>query len=506
MIEYGDIQLKIIEGYDLTKSSQTVSFSNLTADFTNHNSSDLPQKYQECKIYVNEKLKFIGYINGYSFKEMREKDEFLEIEFELLSPMAMTTIRTQIATGTYQLKNLIEFVLEPLIDDGFQIKEINITDRQLTVNYVCETIEYIMSDLSSNYNLWWFIDENKNIYVKDINIMLNSEPKHIYDDTHKINGLMYLKPTIMSQDYANVVNFKNVRIYQYSRQEFNGNEHNPLINEQISTMTNGKELDFNYPIDFNENNILKSAISVGKSMTVPDWIYGLYISGFYTDNTTFSLYKYYDTIEKKWYISENIGFDGNEDSNQEFLLKRDPFFSNLIVGFKYNGNKTIKSITSIESDSALIWNVNKFYNDKGINDKKNKISNSGIIELTIDMNEQWKTLPELMDIGASYINKSSLSLGGQLEIGIDKNTFNVGDIIEINKMIFNGKYIITSVKERNTKNHCEYIATCKNTNVEDNYINLFRGKTSQENSDRIYQTYITHYTQEGIKETHEVVK
>jgi hypothetical protein len=307
----------------------------------------------------------------------------------------------------------------------------------------------------------------------------------------------------MSQDYANVVNFKNVRIYQYSRQEFDGNEHNPLIKEQISTMTNGKELDFNYPIDFKEENILKS----GNSMTINDLrIYGLQINGTYTDNTTFQLYKYYHVIEDKWYISDNIGFDGNEDSNQEFLLKRDPFFSNLIVGFRYNGNKTIKSITSIKSDSALIWNVNKFYNDKGISDKKGKISNSGIIELTIDMNEQWKTIPELLDIGASYINKSSLSLDGQLEIGIDKDTFNVGDIIEINKMIFNGKYIITSIKERNVRNHSEYIAICKNINVEDNYINLFRGKTSQENSDRTYQTYITHYTQDGIKETHEVVK
>lgn len=503
MIEYGDVQLKLIEGYDLTKASQTVSFSNLKADFTNHNPSDLPQKYQECRVYVNDKLKFIGYINGYSFNEIREKDKYLEIEFELLSPMAMTTIRTQIATGTYRLKDLIEFVFEPLIDDGFQIKEIDITDRQLTVNYICETIEYIMSDLSSDYNLWWFIDENKNIYVKDINIMLNSEPKHIYDDTHKINGLMYLRPTIMSQDYANVVNFKNVRIYQYSRQEFDGNEHNPLISQQISTMTNGKDLDFNYPIDFKENNILKSANSMTNSGL---FIYGLYIKGTYTDNSTFELYKYYHIIEDKWYISDNIGFDGNEDSNQEFLLKRDPFFSNLIVGFRYNGSKTIKSITDIKSDSIITWNVNKFYNDKGIEDKRGKISNTGIIELTINMNEQWKTIPELLDIGASYINKSSLSLDGQLEIGIDEDVFNVGDIIEINKMIFNGKYIITSIKERNVRNHSEYIAICKNINVEENYINLFRSKTSQENSDRTYQTYITHYTQDGIKETHEVVK
>lgn len=503
MIEYGNVQLQLIGGYDLNKASQTVTFSNLTADFTGFDSSDLPQKYQECKVYIKNRLKFIGYINGYSFREMREKDKYLEVEFEVLSPMAMTTIRTQIATGNYRLKNLVQFVFEPLINDGFEIREINVTDRNVTVNYVCETIEYIMSDLSSDYNLWWFIDENKNIYIKDINLMLNSEPKYIYDDTHKINGLLYLRPTIMSQDYANVVNFKNVRIYQYSRQNFDDDVHNPLINEQISNMSNGKELEFNYPIDFKDDNILKSANSMS---SLSQYVYGLYISGTYTDNTTFEVYKTYDEVNKEWETTQNFGFDGDEDSEQEFLLIRDSFFSNLITGFRYNGNKTLRTITSIKSDSVLIWNVNKFYNDKGIGDKKGKISNSGIIELTVDMNEQWKTIPELLDIGASYINKSSLSLDGQIEIGIDKNTFQVGDIIEINKMLFNNKYIITSVKEKNNNNRSQYTVICKNINVEDNYINLFRGKPKQEDSDRIYHTYITHYTQDGIKETHEVVK
>lgn len=503
MIEYGNVQLELLEGYELNKSSQTVSFSNLTCDFTNHTSEDLPQRYEECHVYVKGNLKFVGYINGYSFREMRESDEFLEIQLELLSPMAMATIRTQIATGTYRLKNLINFVFEPLIDDGFTIEEINITDRQLTVNYICETIEYIMSDLSSDYNLWWFIDENKRIYVKDINLMLNAEPKHIYDNTHKLNELKYLKPTISSQDYANVVNFINVRIYQMSRQEFDGNEQNPLITSQTVSINNGKVLDFVYPIDFKDSNILKSANSM---TTTGQFIYGLYIRGVYSDNSTFELYKRYDGINDVWETTQNIGFDGNEDGDQEFLLQRDSFFSNLITGFKYNGEKTITSITSIKSDSALIWNVNKFFNDKGIADKKGIISPTGIVELTVDMNEQWKTIPELLDIGASYINRSSLSLDGTIEIGIDKDTFSVGDLIKINKMLFNGKYIVTSIKEKNSKNRSQYIVTCKNTNVEDNYINLFRGKNKQENSERIYQTYITHYTQDGIKEVHEVVK
>ena len=41
MIEYGNVQLDLLGGYDLNKSSQTVSFSNLTCDFTNHTSEDL---------------------------------------------------------------------------------------------------------------------------------------------------------------------------------------------------------------------------------------------------------------------------------------------------------------------------------------------------------------------------------------------------------------------------------------------------------------------------------
>jgi tRNA nucleotidyltransferase/poly(A) polymerase len=100
----------------------------------------------------------------------------------------------------------------------------------------------------------------------------------------------------------------------------------------------------------------------------------------------------------------------------------------------------------------------------------------------------------------------AVRFAAKLNFDIDRDTFEVGDIIKINKMLFDGNYIITSVKEKNTKNVSEYIATCRNINVEDNYINLFRGKTRQENSDRTYQTYITHYTQDGIKETHEVVK
>ena len=503
MIEYGDVQLRLIDGYNIEKSSQTVTFSNIKADFTNKTALDLPKKYQECKIIIDGKVKFLGYINGYSFSPIRLVDKYMEIEIEILSPMSMTTRRTQIITGNYKLTNLITKAFEPLIDDGFEIVELNVTERTINVNYVCETIEYIMSDLSNKYNIWWFIDENKKIYIKDVSLLLKQEAKYQFSEDKKIAGLQYIKPTIGTQDYANVVNFKNVRIYELSRQEFDGNSHNPLISEQISNITNDKEIEFNYPVDISHSNILRSA----NSQSIEGlYIYGLYISGTYTDNTTFKLYIMYDTTNDTWTTTNNIGFDGESESEEEFLLQRDSFFSNLITGFKYNGSKTLSSITNIKSDSALIWNVNKFYNDKGIKDKAGVISDTGIIETTIDMNEQWKTIPELLDIGASYIEKTDITLDSQLELKLDKDILNVGDKIYINKMLFDSDYIVTSVKENNSKQVSKYDVICKNQNIVDNYIDLFRTPTAQENEDKIYHTYITHYTQEGIKETYEVVR
>lgn len=509
MIEYGEIQLPLLNGYDLNKSSQTVSFSNLKCDFTNHTSDDLPQRYQECNVYVNNELKFVGYINGCSFKEMRETDNFLEAEFELLSPMAMTTLRTQTATGNYKLKDLVNFIFEPLINDGFKMKELDIPDYSLTINYVCETIEYIMSDLSNKYSIWWFIDENKNIYVRDIESMLNSNPLHIYDNTHKISGLQYIRPTIMVQDYANVINFTNVRIYQrsYKNFDYGNDEENPLISEQISSMTNGQELIFNHPVDFKYDNILKSYDSLNtEGMILVDYAYGINIRGTYSDHTTFTIYLRYNGSTQEWEMTNNFAYDGDSETDKEFLFIRDNFFSNLITGVRYNGNKTISSINVITSDSALVWSINKLFNDSEISNKSGIISPSGIVELTINMNEQWKTLNELFDIASSYVYKSSLSIDGQLELKIDRDVFKVGDIIKINKLLFNNKYIITKIKETNTKRYSEYIITCKNINVDSNYIDLFRNKTTQDNDEKTYQTIISHYSQEGIKEVHEVVE
>ena len=74
---------------------------------------------------------------------MRETDIETDINITLLSPMKMATLRTTTAVGTYQLKDLIEnTILLPLLDDGFTVGDFEIKDRQITVNYLVETIEY----------------------------------------------------------------------------------------------------------------------------------------------------------------------------------------------------------------------------------------------------------------------------------------------------------------------------------------------------------------------------
>lgn len=517
-VEY-ELAEEVVEPYTVEQQKAWNNMQNLVSyvGINNINSSTkIDVKYpvrikKEIVPETYDKLLYTGYIDDYVFDEMRELDEDINISFTLLSPQKIATLRTCIAVGTYEIKDLIEnIILAPLIDDGFTLKEINIVNKSLTVNFLVETVEYCMNNLSNKYNFWWYIDENKNIYVKDIETMFKEEPMYIYDDKHTINGLEYVKPITNSYDYANVINFKNVRIYEYSRLRMNKKEvaeaHNPLIDGQVTNIKQNDQITFNFPIDIKKENIIKSANSNG--ITNTNIIYGIYVEGTYEDNTDFSFFVSFDTLNNLYKISDNLGFDGEStDSEKEFLLMRDSFFSNLITGIKYNnGNKKINSIKAINSDSTLIYNVNKFLNDKGILEKKNIISKTGIVERTIDMKESWKTVQELTEIGASYLNKNSLNYADELEIKLDKDKFQVGKILYINKFMIDGRYVVTEIQRTDQNNDDEFLVKCKNANILDNFIDIFRQENEQTSSDKVYQLYVTHYEEEGISERFEVVQ
>ena len=80
---------------------------------------------------------------------MKNKHEYRELEIDLLSPLAMATVRTVDAVGTYNLQPLIRELIQPLINDGFTLKEFNIGNNQITVNYLNETVESALNKLSN---------------------------------------------------------------------------------------------------------------------------------------------------------------------------------------------------------------------------------------------------------------------------------------------------------------------------------------------------------------------
>ena len=161
---------KVIDGYDINESSREVKFSNIKIDFTDKTILDLPYKYQEIQLvdvdneYNINKVIYTGYVSNFILPNMKNEHEYRELEIELLSPLAMATVRTVDAVGTYDLEDLIIELVQPLINDGFILKQMNVGTHQATVNYLSETVESALNKLSNKYNFWWYIDQNKNIY------------------------------------------------------------------------------------------------------------------------------------------------------------------------------------------------------------------------------------------------------------------------------------------------------------------------------------------------------
>ena len=503
-LEYENIKLPILDGCNITKSSQEITFSDIKCEFSGHTSKELPDRYQEVKVTEKDEILHFGYIDSYTFDELREGDEDIYINFTTLSPQKIATLRTCLAVGTYKLNELLLIVLAPLLDDGFAIKEINVSDKQITVNFLVETVEYCLNNLSSKFDFWWYIDEHKNIYIKEIKEMLKETIKHRYDNEHRIPGLEYIKPQTNSDNYANVINFKNVRVYDssyYSQEEMNNK--NSLIADGNITVKNGDAIDFNYPVDINPKNTKKAFKSLGLYTRIKYPI--LAIQATYSDGTKLDARIDYDEDNGIVY-SNNIGIDG-KDNAKEILLVKDSFFSNLIVGFKLNNeNKKITKINSIVSYCILVYNVNKLYNDKGISEKAGKISKTGIVELTVDMNESWKTIQELAEIGSSYLNRNSLDFSDEIELKLDRDVLSMGETIWIDKLMISGRYVVTEIQINNQWNESEFIVKCKRANILGNYIDIFRGEKTQVTDDKLYNISITHYEEEGISESHEVVQ
>ena len=520
-LEYNGSYYDLLDTYSINRSSRQVTFNNLKIDFTNKTTSDLPTKYQECHLVdVNEqevvdKTLFTGYVNTITLPNMKNKQEYRELEIELLSPMALATRRTVSAIGNYGLKALIELILQPLYNDGFVLKEFNIGNTDLTVNYLVETVESALNKLSNKYNFWWYIDENKNIYINSIDYQFAQKPKLVYTEDVKLKGLKDVIPSIDATEYCNVVNFSNVRTWQYSCYgTFTNTTYSKTytINKDvlfdIATIKNEDEVIFKHPIDTTVANIIKSSESNNSHLAFDDYQnYALLIKYTYSNNTTGQVYIRVNNGNLE--VSSNATLEETPDTHKEFEFKRDSFFNNLITGFKFNNSsKSISSIQTMFSCSALMWTKLKINDLSEIQYSKGKVSESGQVEKMIDMNEQWKTLDELREIGNAYIKVNS-SQSNKVVLNFDRDyNLKIGNIIQIKRPSFliDGTYIITDIVESYLNSKFNgYQITLMNSNYFESYIDLFRVKETEEVDEKNYNLTTIDYEEGTVKEVHEVV-
>lgn len=508
-----DAYYRVLDEYTINESSREVKFSSLKIDFTNKGIVDLPLKYQEVQLLdlnedysVNEVI-YTGYVNNFVLPKMKNRNEYRELEIDLISPLGMTTLRTADAVGTYKLQTLVKRLIQPLIDDGYVLKALNIGNNQITVNYLNETIESSLNKLSNKFSFWWYIDKNKNIYINSIDYLMGLTPKLTYNDNNAISGLIDVIPSIDATDYCNTINFTNVRLYTESFFErWEGTRKNMTTVDYIyyeplfkkDAINTGDKIEFEFPISLNPNALDK----VGLTKYNKNCMLGIAKKiGSGTIDYLINIY-YENGIVN---IPSNVSIEDNYSDSNTWVLVRDAFFKDLIVGLQYNG--TPFDVFVVNSSTGLKYAKIKVSNDNEIERNKGIISQTGIVEKQIDMNEQWKTHQELLEIANSYIYANTSKVE-QVKLTIDKDhDLNVGDTIKIDKECFliNDTYIITDKMVNFDNNVKTYYYTLRNTNILENYVDLFRANEKEDTENKNVSLITSSYVDEGIKESYEVV-
>lgn len=456
---------------------------------------------------INEII-YTGYVNNFVLPSMKNKKEYRELELELLSPLAMATLRTTDVSGRYDLKEAITNILQPLIDDGFNLIQLNVYDVPVNVNYLAETIESAMNKLSNNYNFWWYIDKNKNIYVNSINSLLAKQPLLNYTNDIQLNGLIDFTPRTNATDYCNTICFSNVRVYRlsYYKKNYNYNEdtqsyelwgydlYYPLV-DNIYKIKDDDTIEFNHPIDLYPQRTL------GLESVYEQSILEIYSITNYSSSLLAQIY--YDATGHLTY-SNNISIDGS-DNTKAFQMTLGGDNDNLITGFKYSGSDF--ELGRIESDFALPLLKVRFVDDIEVDKNKNIINESGVVEKIIDMNERITTYDNLLNIANSIMRKNTSNVE-EIEMKFDGDLeFEVGNIVSVDRLSFltKGKFIIIDKKIIYGDNVKNCIYTLRNTRILENYVDLFRASETYEDEEQ-EKTYVitANVVKEEIKESYEV--
>ena len=522
-IKYNGKLFKLLDNCGFKFSNNEVTFNDVKIDFTGYSLADIPFKYQKIEVVEieegQEEVIFTGYLDTIkpSFITKKKKG-YRELALTLLSPLKMATVRTVSLIGTYTKEEAIRRILQPLIDDGFTIEELNIDDGQITVNFVLETIENAMNNVCSKANIFWFIDEKRGIYVNSIDYLFGKAiSKTITEnDDFEADGLININPTIENVDYSNIINFKNVRLIYSQDNDLvqdstaSENEGYPIVSIN-KTINKGDIIKFDNPIIVDENklrDIIDETEKSGNSYPTEYYCLFLLIKTSIGDSINkVSITRIENASDyNKYIISPGITFSNSDGSEGEVVLQRDSFYSNLITGFKWNGEDNAK-IFQIKSDTALRYTTMKFMYTAEIENLKEIISDSGQIEKTIDFNEKWITLNQLVNYARSLMIQNSNTVN-TVQLEYDKNpNLKIGNIVNIELPSFytEGNFAVKEINYTYT-NEIEqnWKITLKSADLVSTYIDLFRPVETEETEEKIDTVILSEFVEENIKEIHTV--
>lgn len=509
-LEYGKNKFKVIYPYTINNSINNVTFSSISIDFTGFKLEDLPYKYQEVKLVddTENRILFTGYFDSPDFSDMKLPHEERILTLNLLSPLKMAQVRCVTLTGTYKIKEAVIRILQPLIDDGYKLCELNISDGQITLNHVLQTIDYCMNDIGHKRNILWFIDCNKNIFVNSLDYLFGKEKKLDLNEEEYQNGMFHIQPTVESSDYANVINIKNIRLFYSERDSYFSdtldNQGEGILINLPKKIKKGDNITLNNPIVIDEER-LKQYIQNGE-------IYSWYMNCNF--RTTIQLEngntKVYfigiDPLDNIYKKSDKITFQDDDGDEGEIVLQRDSFFKNLITGFKYNGDEDA-TIVEIQSNTALRHTSMRFMDNKEIQSLKGVVSLTGQIEKTVDYVEKWTTLEEITEYAKSLIIENTNTVN-TINLKFDEDhKLEIGDILKIDMPNFyiQGNFAVSSVNcTCNNEDDKEWDVVIQNSDMISSYIDIFRPTEQQTTEDPASTMILSEYAEEVINEIHEI--